>query len=106
VSDEKLGLASALEALRDELESAWNSGQGRRVRFRASEVTLTVETVVRLDREGSGKIRWYLVEAGGGVKAGTERTQTLVLTLTPQLYDEDGRALPLEVAGRQAQPGR
>jgi hypothetical protein len=69
-------------------------------------VTLAVQTVARLDKEGSGKIRWYVVEAGGGVKAGTERTQTLVLTLTPQLYDEHGRAVPLEVAGRQAVPGQ
>jgi len=69
-------------------------------------VTLAVQTVARLDKEGSGKIRWYVVEAGGGVKAGTERTQTLVLTPTPQLYDEHGRAVPLEVAGRQAVPGQ
>jgi hypothetical protein len=104
--DQELGLAAALEALRDELELAWQSGQHRRVRFRASEVTLTVQTVARLDKEGGGKIRWYVVEAGGGVKAGSERTQTLVLTLAPQLYDEQGRAVPLEVADEQVVPGR
>ena len=77
MGDDELGLAAALEALREELESAWQSGHGRRVRFRASEVTLTVETVARLDKEGSGKIRWYVVEAGGGVTSGSERTQTV-----------------------------
>lgn len=105
--DQELGLAAALEALRDELESAWQSSQGRRVRFRASEVTLTVEAVARLDVEGSGKIRWYVVEAGAGAKSGTERTQTLTLTLTPLLFDERGR--PLEsilVTGEQPAPGR
>jgi hypothetical protein len=76
------------------------------VRFRATEVTLTVETVARRDKDGSGKIRWWLVEAGAGVTSGSERTQTLVLTLTPQLYDESGRSVPLDVAADQSVPGR
>lgn len=101
-----VGLAAALDGLRDELESAWRSSQGQRVRFRATEVTLTVETVARREKDGSGKIRWWLVEAGGGVKSGTERTQTLVLTLTPQLYDESGQPVPLDVAANQPSPGR
>ncbi len=100
-----VGLAAALDALREELESAWQAGRGRRVRFRASEVTLTVETVARLDKDGSGKIRWWLVEAGAGVKSGSERTQTLVLTLTPLLYDEAGKAVPLDVDAAQPVPG-
>jgi hypothetical protein len=106
MADDALGLAAALEALRDELESAWQSGQGRNVRFRTSEVTITLETMARLDKEGSGKIRWYVVEAGGGVKSGSERTQTLTLTLTPLLYDEQGRPVPLDVTGQQSAPGR
>jgi hypothetical protein len=32
--------------------------------------------------------------------------QTLTLTSTPRLYHERGRAVPLEVAGEQAVPGR
>jgi hypothetical protein len=100
-----VGLASALEALREELESAWSAGQGRRVRFRASEATLTVETVARRDRDGSGKIRWWLVEAGAAVKSGQERTQTLTLTLTPLMYDEAGRSVPLDVDAAQPVPG-
>jgi hypothetical protein len=100
-----VGLAAALEALRDELESAWQASQEHRVRFRASEVTLTVETVARLDKDGSGKIRWWLVEAGAGVTSGRERTQTLVLTLTPLLYDEAGKAVPLDVDAAQPVPG-
>ncbi len=104
MADYELGLAAALEALREELESAWQSGQGRVVRFRASEVTLTLTTIARLDKEGSGKIRWYVVEAGGGVKSGSEQTQTL--TLTPLLYDKEGGSEPLDVAGDQSVPGR
>jgi hypothetical protein len=100
-----VGLAAAVEGLRDELEEAWRASQGRPVRFRASEVTLTVQTVARLEKDGSGKIRWWLVEAGGGAKSASESTQTLMLTLTPMLYDEAGGSGPLDVAGDQAQPG-
>ena len=106
MADDELGLAAALEALRDDLQSAWRAGQGRQVRFRASEVTLQLETVARLDKDGSGKIRWYVVEAGGGVKSGSERTQKLTLTLTPLVYDEQGKPVPLEVAGNQPTPAQ
>lgn len=101
-----MGLSSALEGLREELESAWAESAGKTVRFRVSEVTLTLNAVARRDVEGSGKIRWWLIEAGGGVTAGTETTQTLVLTLTPGLYDTQGNLGPLDVSGEQRQPGR
>jgi len=39
--NEELGLASALEGLRDELEEAWRKGRDRAVRFQASEVSPT-----------------------------------------------------------------
>jgi Trypsin-co-occurring domain 2 len=101
-----LGLSDALEALRDELETAWASGDGKAVRFGVREVTLTLEAVARREVEGSGKIRFWVVEAGGGGKAGAETTQKLVLTLTPGRYDQQGRRGPLEVAGDQPEPGQ
>jgi hypothetical protein len=104
-SSEPMGLAAALEGLREELESAWEKGADKAIRFRVGEVTLTLEAVARRDVEGSGKIRWWLVEAGGGVTAGKETTQTLVLKLTPGLYDAQGEPSPLDVAGPQKQPG-
>lgn len=104
--DQELGLASTLEALRTELEAAWRDGQGRSVRFTASEVTVTLSAVARLDKDGSGKIRWYVLEAGGGVKSGREHTQTLTLKLTPMHVDDQGRASPLQVAGDQDERGR
>lgn len=100
-----VGLASALEALPEELQSARNAGQGRWVRFRASEATLTGETAARRDTDGSGKIRWWLVEAGAAVKSGQERTQTLTLTLTPLMYDEAGKSGPSDVDAAQPVPG-
>ena len=104
-SSELMGLSAALEGLRAELETAWEQGAARALRFRVSSVTLTLEVVARRESEGGGKIRWWLVEAGGGVSAGAETTQTLVLTLTPGVYDTQGDLKPLDVAGQQPQPG-
>jgi hypothetical protein len=104
-SPELLGLSAALEGLREELESVWEQSADKVIRFRVSEVTLTLEAVARRDVKGSGKIRWWLVEAGGDVSAGTEATQTLVLTLTPSLYDAQGNSSPLDVSGNQSHPG-
>jgi Trypsin-co-occurring domain 2 len=101
-----LGLSVALEGLRQELEAAWEAGQGQRVRFRVSEVSLTVQAVASKELGGSGKVRWWLVEAGGEAKRGSETTQTLMLSLTPQVYDDQGRAAPLDVSGDQVAPGR
>ncbi len=96
-------LATALESLRNELEQAYEQGKDRLVRFRVTDVTLTVQAVARREKEGGGKLRWWLIEAGGQASAANETTQTLVLTLTPGLYDgsEPG---PLDVHGREAEP--
>ena len=99
-------LASALEGLRAELEKAWRGSEGRRVRFRVSDVTLTLQAVARRERSGSGKVRWWLVEAGGEASRGSETTQTLVLALTPNVYDDQGGSTPLDVSGDQPAPGR
>jgi hypothetical protein len=99
-----MGLSGALEGLREELEAAWSKGAGKAIRFRVSEVTLTLQAVARRDVEGGGKIRWWLIEAGGGVKAGSETTQTLALTLSPGRYDAQGNLVPLDVAGDQPDP--
>ena len=103
-----VGLAKALEALRQELDDAWRESQGRgkRVRFRASQITLTVQAVARTEKKTGGKLRWWVVEAGADRTTGREATQTLELTLTPQLFDDDGKLVePLDVSGQQPEPG-
>jgi hypothetical protein len=108
MTDEHAGveLCSALETLREELEQAWVEGQGHRVRFQVPDVTLTVQAVARRENKLGGKLRWWLVEAGGEHGSGRESTQTLVLKLSPQFYDEAGKPGPLQVGGEQAEPGR
>jgi hypothetical protein len=97
-------ISSALEALRDELEEAWLASKDRTVRFRVSEVTLTVQAVARREKEAGGKLRWWLIEAGGEGRVARESTQTLVLTLTPGLYEDEGEPGPLDVHGEEPAP--
>lgn len=104
-SDGSIGLAAALEGLRNDLETAWAQGADRPVRFKVAEMTLTLTAVARRDAGASGKVRWWLLEGGGEAKRGTETTQALHLTLTPGFYDENGLVGPLEVAADQAEPG-
>jgi len=98
-------LSDALEALREELQQAHDKGKEKAVRFRVADVTLTVEVVARRDKEVNGKLRWWVVEAGGGASASRETTQTLVLKLTPMLHDGKGEPGSLDVSDDQAKPG-
>jgi hypothetical protein len=105
--DAVVGLAAALKALRQELDDAWLESQGQHVRFRASQVTLSVQAVVRSDHSMGGKLRWWIVEAGAKRTAGQEATQTLELTLTPGLFDDAGNYVgPLDVKGQQGERGK
>jgi hypothetical protein len=101
-----LDVSSALEALSAELEQAWRSGQGHQVQFGVDEISLTLFVVASGKKGAAGKIRWYVVEAGGDVSHEDSSTQTLVLTLKPVLVDpQTRRKSPLQVSGDQHEPG-
>ena len=103
---EGLAVSAALEALRSELEQAWRSGARRQVQFGVDEITLTLSVVATRKMAGAGKVRWYVVEAGGDVSRENSSTQTLVLKLKPALIDPGtGQAWPLQVSGKQLEPG-
>src|SRR5215472_7454162 len=78
-----LELAEAMEALRTELEKALAESPHHQLRFRISDVTLTLQTVARKSKEGGLKVGWYVVSAGAGASSQGTSTQTLVLNLTP-----------------------
>jgi hypothetical protein len=101
MADALVGLSEALEALRAELEDSWRKGRGSLVRFGVSEVTLTVQAVTGREKDGSLKLRWWLIEAGGGGKSTAETTQTLTLSLAPTLNEPGKESAPLIVAGEQ-----
>jgi hypothetical protein len=91
-----VGLSEALIALRAELLSAWQEGEGegRRLRFRIPEpIELTVQAVVSKEAKADAGIKWWLVSLGGEASRGSQVTQTLHLKLAPVMYDpETGQA--------------
>jgi hypothetical protein len=96
-------VADAIEYLRDELEEALGKGAGRSVQFGVSKVTLTVNVVAGKTKEAGGKIRWWVIEAGGSGKWSHEVTQNLVLTLHPERVHPDGRRTPLDVGAEDTE---
>jgi Trypsin-co-occurring domain 2 len=101
--DRSVDLGEALEALREVLADSWEGSRDEAIRFRVSEIKLTVQSVV--GREGSfgAKLRWWLLEAGAEGKTTSQSVQTLVLTLQPQVHGV-GPPMPLDVDDRQDEP--
>ncbi|CCK30570.1 hypothetical protein BN159_6191 [Streptomyces davaonensis JCM 4913] len=95
-----VGLSDAIEGLRAELESARRAGAGKAVRFEVAEVTVTLEAVASRERDGSGRVQWWVLNLGGGMRSGAQETQTVTLRLVPK--SEGG---PLDVSGEQTEPG-
>ena len=87
-----IGLSQAIETLRLELSEAQASGRDGEVRFGLETVDL--ELSVAVTKDANGKVGWKILEAGGSV--GTERTQTIRLSLKPL---SPGAASTKEVAG-------
>jgi hypothetical protein len=100
--DPGVPVADAIEMLRDELETALAEGAGRAVQFGVSDVTLTVSVVAGKSKDAVGKIRWWVVEAGGSGTWSNQATQTLVLTLHPELVKNGVRG-PLEVGAEDTE---
>ena len=65
-----VGLAEAIEALRDALVAAWWDGQQRRVRFKVEPVELTMQVGVTRARQGVGGDPVACARAGRGAVAG------------------------------------
>jgi hypothetical protein len=86
VAEVLIGLADAIEALRDELTTAIARGEDKPMRFALEPIELTVQAVVTKD--ASGKIGWNMLGVGG--KYETARTQTVILKLSPLWQAKDG----------------
>jgi hypothetical protein len=93
-----LGLAEAVQALREELVKAISGGTGEWMRFGLAPIELTLQAVVT--KGADGKIGWKILELGGKYESAV--TQTLKLTLTPTWRLSDGRlTTDFSIAGDQ-----
>jgi hypothetical protein len=90
VGNVPVGLADAIEALRNELTDAMSRGADKPMRFTLEPIELTIEVVVTKDAHG--KIGWQVLEFGGSAEK--ERTQTLKVKLSPLWRTADGKLTP------------
>lgn len=75
-----MDLATAIAALRADLEAAVAEGRGKDVQFGLGDIELTLQVVA--DKHAGGKIGWSILGADAGAKS--ERTHTVKLTLHPR----------------------
>lgn len=99
----EVGLAEAIKALREELSAAKGAGDvGQEwMRFQIGVVNLELQLVV--SKDANGKVGWKVVEVGGAV--GSERTQKVTLSLTPQWWDPTMKAFTTDYLVSGMLPG-
>jgi hypothetical protein len=103
---EGLSVSSAIESLRSELERAWREGYEQQLQFGVDQISLTLTMVASGKKGAGGKIRWWVVEAGGDVGRENSATQTMTLTLKPVFVDpKTHQTWPVQIAGTQSEPG-
>ena len=85
---EGIPLAKTLQTIRRELILAQQESAGEGILFRMDRVEVELQVVVSSKTTGEAGIKFYVVNAGGGVERSGETTHTIKLTLTP--VDESG----------------
>ncbi|MCG2624337.1 CHAT domain-containing protein [Arthrobacter sp. I2-34] len=84
--DAAVGLAEAIDALREELSAAAARSEGQAMRFGLEPVELTLQ--VALTRTAAGKVAWVVVDSGAGHPEAV--TQMLTLKLVPLWKTAEG----------------
>jgi hypothetical protein len=100
-TDDAVGLADALEALRSELASARLKAAGADLQFPIESLTVELKTVVTRSADGKAGFRIPIanVELGGSAGRGSERVQTVTLLLGSPV---DNHGKPIKVASESA----
>ncbi|MFF7197161.1 trypco2 family protein [Streptomyces sp. NPDC008079] len=78
-------LSAMIRELRRELDSAMTDGEGERLRFELGTVEVEATVTVGKEAGGQGKVRFWVVEAGGDGKVTRSDVQKITLTLQPRL---------------------
>ncbi|MEU9405377.1 trypco2 family protein [Streptomyces sp. NPDC048281] len=76
-----IGLAAAIDELRQELYDAQNRGRQEQFGFEIQEAQLELLLELRDDAKGEGKLQFGVATAGGGAGHSTVRSHKLTLKL-------------------------
>lgn len=78
-----IALASAIRALRSELQEAIRAGEGEELRFALGPVELELQVQAACEGGGEAGIKFWLVSIGAKGGRSSEATHTLRVSLTP-----------------------
>ncbi|MFI6157899.1 trypco2 family protein [Kitasatospora sp. NPDC051170] len=97
-----IGLAAAIEELRQELYQAQGQGAGEQFAFTVEEAQLELHLELRNSGKGDGKLNFGVVSVGAGGEHATVRTHKLTLKLSirdratggaaPEISDDEARS--------------
>jgi Trypsin-co-occurring domain 2 len=82
-----IGLQEAIAALRAELSDAITASAGEQLKFEVGEMQLEFQVEVERVAEGSGGIRFWVVELGGKASRTSTTSHTVAIPLKPVTED-------------------
>jgi hypothetical protein len=95
-TDDELGLANVIRALRAELEESITAGSAAKVRFKPGDVQVELKVSVEKKADGKAGVRFKVlsfvdIDVGGGGSYAHEAVQTIRMSLSPIVIGQDGR---------------
>ncbi|MEU0755684.1 trypco2 family protein [Streptomyces albogriseolus] len=89
-----LELSTVVRELRRELDRASRAAEGEQIQFGLGPIELEVTVMVTEEASATGRVKFWVVEAGADTKAIEAKTHRVSLTLQPT---RNGR--PFEIGG-------
>ncbi|MGW2744222.1 trypco2 family protein [Streptomyces sp. NPDC001450] len=83
MTDDRIELADAVEAVRNELVTAAARSAGQDVTFEVGDIELEFGVELRKEAKGGVKVKAWVVEAGADGGGGTTRTHRVTVPLRP-----------------------
>ena len=75
-----IGLATFLEGLRSELKTSMdNAKRDRSLAFQLTKLDVELQVTAEMSADGSGKVKFWVVEVGAGAKGSNKSVQTIKL---------------------------
>ncbi|MEU9337556.1 trypco2 family protein [Streptomyces sp. NPDC048290] len=81
MTDDRIELADAVAAVRDELITAAGRATGQDVTFEVGDIELEFAVELRKEARGGLKVKAWVVDAGADAGVGTSRTHRVAVTL-------------------------
>lgn len=81
--DTLIDLVDVIRDLRTQISQAQAESEGENVQFEVGPIELEMSVAVTAEVSGQAKVRFYVLEMGGGGKESEVSTQRMKITLTP-----------------------